>query len=120
MPTLGASFRLAAALLLAPAVASAQSAADFYRGKTINVIASTGPGDGIDNAARMMSRFLVNHLPGNPLLVNKNMPGAGHVLAANYLANEAPRDGTVLLSTVGPIVSLPLLRRRGLRSRWAA
>jgi tripartite-type tricarboxylate transporter receptor subunit TctC len=115
MPKLGAPMILSAALLLAPAVASAQSAEEFYRGKTINVIASTGPGDGIDNAARMMSRFLVNHLPGKPLLVNKNMPGAGHVLAANYLANEAPRDGTTILVTLGAIVLHQMLDGRGTR-----
>jgi tripartite-type tricarboxylate transporter receptor subunit TctC len=103
-----------AALLLATH-AEAQSVEEFYRGKTINMIASTGPGDGIDTDARLVGRFIGNHIPGKPLIVNKNMPGAGHVVAANYLANEAPKDGTVMLVTLGAIVTHQLLDGRGVR-----
>src|SRR6202000_1065411 len=80
-----------------------------------NVIASTGPGDGIDTDARLLSRYFGNHVPGHPLLVIKNMPGAGHVLAANYLANEAPKDGTTMLVTLGAIVLHQMLDGRGPR-----
>src|SRR3954454_563284 len=113
MPKRGTIFVLAALLLALPA--SAQSVEEFYRGKTVNMIASTGPGDGIDTDARLVGRFIANHIPGKPLIVNKNMPGAGHVVAANYLANEAAKDGTVMVVTLGAIVLHQMLDGRGVR-----
>jgi tripartite-type tricarboxylate transporter receptor subunit TctC len=76
--------------------ANAQSVADFYRGKTINLIIGTSAGNDYDFRGRLIGRYLGKHLPGNPAIVVRNMPGGGGVQAANWIANIAPRDGTVV------------------------
>ena len=97
-----------------PAV-QADAIEDFYRGKTLTMIVSAGAGNGVDTNGRLVGHYMTNHIPGKPTLVVKNMPGAGHVLAANYVYNEAPRDGTVLLTTLGNIIPYQLLDGRGVR-----
>jgi tripartite-type tricarboxylate transporter receptor subunit TctC len=76
--------------------ADAQQADKFYEGKTIRIIVALGTGGDYDNYARLASRWLGKHIPGNPTIVVQNMPGAGGLLAANHLANVAPKDGTVI------------------------
>jgi tripartite-type tricarboxylate transporter receptor subunit TctC len=95
--------------------AAAQSAAEFYRGKTITMIVSTGVGNGFDTNARLVARHLGRHIPGNPSIVVKNMPGAGHVLAANYMTTEAPRDGSTIALIMPSIITHQLLDGRGVR-----
>jgi tripartite-type tricarboxylate transporter receptor subunit TctC len=79
--------------------AHAQSAADFYRGQTISMVVSSSAGGGYDTLSRAVAKFLGRHIPGNPSVIVRNMPGAGGILAMNYLANVAPRDGL----TVGQV-----------------
>jgi tripartite-type tricarboxylate transporter receptor subunit TctC len=96
---MGSVSRIAVAfgLLLAGAVAArADPIADFYRGKTMRMIVGYGPGGGFDLYARLVAEFLPRHLPGNPAIVAENMPGAGSYVAAKYMAEVAPKDGTVL------------------------
>jgi tripartite-type tricarboxylate transporter receptor subunit TctC len=76
--------------------AHAQSAADFYRGKTVSLVVSTSTGGGYDTLARAVARFIGRHIPGNPTIVVRNMPGAGGITAVNYLYNAAEKDGSVL------------------------
>ena len=76
--------------------AHADPVADFYRGKTLSLIIGTSTGNDYDFRARLLARHLGRHIPGEPSIVPQNMPGAGGVKAANYLASIAPRDGTVL------------------------
>jgi tripartite-type tricarboxylate transporter receptor subunit TctC len=83
-------------LALAAWPAAAQSVADFYRGKTITMAVGTSPGGDYDLRMRMVGRFIGRHIPGNPTVIATNMPGAGQMLVANWLANVAPKDGTVL------------------------
>ena len=85
-------------LVIAPGEARAQQL--FYAGKTIDLIVSTGAGGGHDSNARIIARHWINHIPGKPNMVVKNMPGAGHVRAGNFLYNQAPKDGTVLATLV--------------------
>ena len=88
---------LAAALLLAPAgVASADPIQDFYTGKTVNIIVSTGPGSIFDSTARMLAKHMPRFIPGAPSIVVRNMPGAGHMRATQFMFAQAPRDGTYL------------------------
>ena len=87
---------LLAALCAAPAAGLAQQQQPFFAGKTIQLIVSTGTGGGQDANARLVARHWINHIAGRPTMVVKNMPGAGHLRAANYLANQAPKNGTVL------------------------
>ncbi len=87
---------LLAATILAAAPAQAESVADFYRGKTINMLIGVNVGGGYDFEARLLARFMRAHIPGNPLLVPQNMIGAGGIKMANYLYSLAPQDGTAL------------------------
>jgi tripartite-type tricarboxylate transporter receptor subunit TctC len=89
-----AAVALAAAVLSAPPI-QAQPVADFYRGKTLRMIVGYGPGGGYDIYGRLVAEFLPRHLPGNPTIITQNMPGAGSFVAAKYLYDVAPKDGTV-------------------------
>ena len=84
-----------AALCILPVSASAQSVADFYKGKTVTIVVSTSTGGGYDALARGIARHLGRLIPGNPLVVVRNMPGAGGITAMNWLYNTAEKDGTV-------------------------
>jgi tripartite-type tricarboxylate transporter receptor subunit TctC len=75
-------------------VASAQSPADFYKGKTIDLYIGYSAGGGYDVYARALARHMARFIPGNPTILAKNMPGAGSLVLANWLYNVAPRDGT--------------------------
>jgi tripartite-type tricarboxylate transporter receptor subunit TctC len=87
---------LAAMLALAAASvpAYADTVADFYKGKQINLIVGYGPGGGYDVYGRLVARHIGRHIPGNPNVVVQNMPGAGSLRAANFIFSAAPKDGT--------------------------
>jgi tripartite-type tricarboxylate transporter receptor subunit TctC len=74
--------------------AQAQTPAEFYRGKTINVYIGVGVGGEYDIQARLVARHIGKHIPGNPTVVPQNMTGAGGLRMINYLYNVAPKDGT--------------------------
>ena len=88
-------FMLCSFFLLANA-AQADEVEDFYRDKRIELFISSTAGGGNDLSARLIARFLPNHIPGRPAIVPRNMPGAGGVTAANHIYNIAPRDGTAI------------------------
>lgn len=91
--------RPALAFLLAASgssYAAAESLEEFYKGKTVSLVVSSATGGGYDTLARLVSRHLPNHIPGNPQVVVRNMPGAGGITATNHLYNLAARDGTVI------------------------
>src|SRR3954463_14452788 len=95
---------------LAPAeAADANAGANFYKGKTIQVLVGFGPGGGYDLYARTLARYMGKHIPGNPTMVPQNMPGAGGVKAMNYLYNVARKDGTVIGTFARGLVFEPLL-----------
>jgi tripartite-type tricarboxylate transporter receptor subunit TctC len=74
----------------------ADTVTEFYRGKSLTIIVGSPAGTAYDLYARTISRHLPRHVPGAPTPVLQNMPGAGSLVAANYIANVAPRDGTVI------------------------
>jgi tripartite-type tricarboxylate transporter receptor subunit TctC len=78
-----------------PALAQTQ-VANFYKGKTMEMIVPTSPGGDYDLRARLVSRHLGRLIPGNPTIIVKNMPGGLGVAASNYMYNIAPKDGTSL------------------------
>jgi len=83
--------------VLAVVHANAQeSPAQFYSGKQITVIVGSSAGGGYDIYARLLSRHMPKHIPGNPTMVVTNMAGAGSNAAAAHLFNVAPKDGTVI------------------------
>jgi tripartite-type tricarboxylate transporter receptor subunit TctC len=94
-------------LVFTPAAAvHADTVADFYRGRTVNLVVGYGPGGGYDLCARLVARHIGRYIPGNPTVAVQNMPGAGSLRAANYLYTVAPNDG----ATIGTIArDMPLL-----------
>lgn len=101
-----ATVTLAAGALTLPDDAKAQPAVEqFYKGKTLDVIIGYPPGGSNDVFARFIARHMGKHIPGNPTLVTRNMPGGGSLLAANHVYAIAPKDGTVL-AIVSPTAPL--------------
>src|SRR5437588_9781526 len=90
-----AAISLTAAMLSAVPT-QAEPVVDFYRGKTLRMLIGYGPGGGYDIYGRLVAEFLPRHLPGNPRIIAQNMPGAGSFVAAKYMYEAAPKDGTVL------------------------
>jgi tripartite-type tricarboxylate transporter receptor subunit TctC len=87
---------LAAAFLIAAGPrANADPIEDFYRGKTLRMLIGYGPGGGYDLYGRLAAEFLPRFIPGNPIIVPQNMPGGGSFVAAKYMYEAAPKDGTV-------------------------
>jgi tripartite-type tricarboxylate transporter receptor subunit TctC len=94
-PGLTAIALVAAVCAAAPVPCSGQPLADVYRGKQFRFVLGAAAGQDYDTWARLLARHLPRHIPGSPSLIVQNMPGAGQMLAANWLYNVAPRDGTV-------------------------
>lgn len=97
-----------AGVTMTGAPARGDSVEDFYRGKTIELIVGFGAG-GYDRYARVLGRHMGKHIPGNPTIIVKNMPGAGSLIAANHLYVAAPKDGTVLGALSRDIAFITLL-----------
>jgi tripartite-type tricarboxylate transporter receptor subunit TctC len=98
------------ALLVFLAPASAQSVADFYKGKTIRLIVGIAVGSGYDVNSRLLARHLGKHIPGNPTIVVQNQPGAGSVTMTAQLQSQGPFDGTVIGAAFGGMPTIPLLQ----------
>jgi tripartite-type tricarboxylate transporter receptor subunit TctC len=111
MITATSALRILLAISIAAAAHSAlaQTPEEFYRGKTLNLIIPNAPGGSFDLYARLAANHLGRFIPGNPSIVAQNMPGAAGMLAANYLANIAPKDGTVLAVLVPNITLAQIL-----------
>ncbi|MFN3889566.1 MAG: Bug family tripartite tricarboxylate transporter substrate binding protein [Beijerinckiaceae bacterium] len=97
---------LAGALMFGATLANAQ---DFYEGRSIDLIVANTTGGGYDQYARHLARHIGRYIAGHPSIIVKNMPGAGGGRAANFLANVAPKDGTVLALLTREIGLAPLL-----------
>ena len=95
--------------------ASADAVEDFYKGKRIRVVIGYTTGGGYDSYARVLARFIGKHVPGQPGVIAQNMPGAGSLLATNWLANAAPRDGTVIGAINRGIPFEPLTGGQGIQ-----
>ena len=88
--------RIFCALALMSATSASAQDAPGFAGKTINLVIAFEAGGSYDIYGRLFARYFGNHLPGKPRVVVQNMPGAGGLNGANYLAEVAPRDGTVI------------------------
>ena len=85
---------VAVAMLLAAQPARADAVEDFYKGKTLRVFIGYSAGGGYDIYGRVFAEFFGRFLPGKPTVIAQNMPGAGSFVAAKFLYNVAPKDGT--------------------------
>lgn len=88
--------------------AFAQSPEVFYKGRQIRMVIPSGAGGGYDGYARMLSQHMRRHIPGSPAIVDQNMPGASGMLATNWAASVAPKDGTVIVATYNTLLVEPL------------
>ena len=89
---------------------SETDAADHYAGKTLRIIVPFGPGGGYDRHARIMAQRLGTYLPGQPTVVVENMPGAGRLVAARYMAHQARPDSLTIGMFSGGLVLQQLAR----------
>jgi tripartite-type tricarboxylate transporter receptor subunit TctC len=96
--------RAAIALVIAAMIVSSaatrsgasEDVAAFYKGKTISAIIGYPPGGGYDIYMRTLARHIGRHIPGSPIVLPRNMPGAGSLVAANNVYNTAAKDGTAI------------------------
>ena len=92
-----------------------QTAADFYQGKTLRIVISTGVAGGFGEYARLLSEHIGGHIAGRPHVIVQSMPGAGGLLAANYLYASAPQDGTTIGIINSTVPFAPLWGSKGAR-----
>jgi len=94
--------------------------ADFYKGKTITVYIGTTPGALYDQWGRLLAQHMGKHIPGKPELIVQNMPGAGHMIAANYVYNRTKPDGLRLIGSIVPTLYFDqLVGRKEAQYDWA-
>ena len=101
-----------AAMLLAllwPQATQAETAAEFYHGKTLTIYVGFGPGGGYDAYAQLLAPHIRRHIPGEPTVIVKHMPGAGSLTLMNYLWTIAPRDGTAFGIPASSAAFAPLI-----------
>ena len=104
--------RVLAGLIAFAALTSSAAAGDYYAGKSIDLLIGAPPGGGYDIYARALARHYGRHIPGQPTIVAKNMPGAGSARAAGFISTMAPKDGTAIAAIMPGAVMGPLLEEK--------
>ena len=108
------------ALLLFFSLSPAVRAQDnFYQGKTIRIVVGSAPGGGYDLWPRFMARYFSQYIPGKPEIIIQNMPGAGSLVAANYIYNVAKPDGLTLGAVIPAIYFDQLVGRKEVQFDWS-
>lgn len=108
-------FVVAAILIAGAGSASADAVSEFYKGKTTVMVVSAAAGGGYDAMGRLIVRHMPRFMPGGPTMIVQNMPGAAGMTAANWLANVAPKDGTVVSLLQRNALTAKLVGREGVR-----
>jgi tripartite-type tricarboxylate transporter receptor subunit TctC len=103
-----------AVVVLVSAGSGPATAQSFYDGKTMRIIVGLAPGGGFDVYARLLSRHLGKHVPGNPTIIVENMTGAGSLIAANHLFRVAKPDGLTMAHFLGPLILGQVLGQPGI------
>jgi tripartite-type tricarboxylate transporter receptor subunit TctC len=117
------AFAAATLIALGTISAHAQSTAEFFKGRTVEIYVGYSVGGGYDLYARLLARHIGKHIPGNPTVIAKNMEGAASLRLANWLYQVGPKDGTVF-GTIGrgtafdPILGLNGAQFDGRRFTW--
>ncbi len=111
------------AIAAAPTAVVADPIEDFYKGKTVSMVLSSATGGGYDTLARLVARYMPRHIPGNPSVAVRNMPGAGGITATNHLYTVAARDGSVIGAVQNntpfePLFGTPQANYDPLRFNW--
>ena len=92
------------ALIFLAGTTTKSTADEFYQGKTIRFVVGFSAGGGFDTYTRLIARHFGKHVPGNPTTVVENKTGAGSLVAANYIYNQAEPDGLTIGNWIGPLV----------------
>ncbi|MDH7795071.1 MULTISPECIES: tripartite tricarboxylate transporter substrate-binding protein [unclassified Beijerinckia] len=87
------------------AAAQAQTADNFYKGKTVKIVLPTAPGGSTSLYGLLIAEHLQRHIPGNPVVTTEYRIGAGGIVAANYVYNAAPKDGTVITMLISGLLA---------------
>ena len=103
----------AAAVLTTALPAAAETAAEFFKGKTLTYIVATSPGGGYDTYARLIAQHMEKSLPVGRIVV-KNIPGAGHIIGTNQLFAAKP-DGLTIGTFNTGLIYAQLLKREGIQ-----
>lgn len=101
-------------LIFATSVTLAAAQEGFYKGKAIRLVVATSAGGGFDTYTRTIARHLGKHIPGNPTVIVENMPGAGHLIGANYVYKVAKPDSLTIGHFQGGLFLHQLLGRPGI------
>ncbi|MDB5974756.1 MAG: hypothetical protein JWR07_1516 [Nevskia sp.] len=96
-----------------PLAQAADSAEEFYKGKTITYVVSTAPGGGYDTYGRLVARYMNKYMPDSKIII-RNIPGAGHVVGANTIYAAKP-DGLTIGTFNTGLIYLQLLKESGVR-----
>jgi tripartite-type tricarboxylate transporter receptor subunit TctC len=88
---------------------------DFYKGKRMKMIVGSSPGGGYATYARLIVRHLTRYIPGNPRIIVQNMDGAASVVAANFIVNVAPQDGTIIVGLQRNVALFQIMGNKGPR-----
>jgi len=102
-------------LMVGSQYAAAQSVEEFYKGRQIRAIVSTAAGGDYDTWIRLITRHWSKHIPGAPMFVIQNMPGAGGIIAANSFYHTAPRDGSSIAMIGRNLAYQALMKEEGIR-----
>ncbi len=106
---------VASAVLVPTTPARADKTADFFRQSGVTIVVGFVVGGGYDVYARLLGRHMGRHIPGNPSIIIRNMPGAGSMAAANYIYTNAPKDGSTIGTFSRSIPTQPLFDRQGVQ-----
>ena len=86
-----------------------------FAGKTLSIMIGFSPGGGYDSYGRLLAQHIGSNLAGKPVVVVKNMPGAGSLRLANHLFNVGARDGTDLGIFATSVALEPLFGGKGVQ-----
>ena len=103
------------AIVAAQAAVAQDEASKFYAGRNVTIVVGSTTGGGYDFNARAVARHLGKYIPGAPSIIVQNMPGAGSIVATNYVYNVAAQDGSVIGAVQRPIPFEPFFDEKGVR-----
>ena len=105
----------AAGIVISPMTDAARAATqEFYKGKTVRMIVAFSPGGGFDTYSRAIARHMGKHIPGNPTIIVENMTGAGGIIQANYMYQQAKPDGLIIGNNIGGLILQQILGAKGI------
>jgi tripartite-type tricarboxylate transporter receptor subunit TctC len=104
-----------AGLMVAAPLGASLAQEPFYKGRQIRIVISAGVSGGYNEYARLLAAHMGSHIAGKPDFIVQSMPGAGGLLATNYLYAQAPQDGTTLGLIHSSVPLAPLFGTQGAR-----